>query len=352
MALARFPFVIDGHNDVLSKIADFDSPDGIDRFLSGSSWHLDAPRMKSGGLHGGFFAIWGMLPDETDYDALMAKATYDIPLPAAYPQDAALERTMHEASILLRLEAKGALTVSTSSRQMREVAENGGIAAIMHIEGAEPISADLKELDVLYAAGLRSIGPVWSRNNIFCDGVPFRFPASPDTGKGLSDAGRALVSRCNELRVLVDLSHMTEAGFWDVAEVSNAPLVATHSCAHALCKNTRNLTDKQLRAVAESGGVVGLNYATQFLRADGQRTEHTDLAEMLRHLNHMLNVMGEENVALGSDYDGATVPQDLDGAEKLPVLLRAMDEHGYKEDRIARIAHGNWLRVLADTWGE
>lgn len=346
------PFIFDGHNDVLSKIAGSDSSDAIQRFVEGNqSWHLDMPRMQAGNLLGGFFAIWGMLPEGRDYDALMAQASYDVPLPAEFPQPDAMDRTMHLASILLELQNRGALTICTSAQQIRATADAGKIAAIMHIEGAEAIGPDLYELEVLYAAGLRSVGPVWSRNNIFCDGVPFRFPGSPDSGGGLTNAGRDLVARCNELRVLVDLSHMTEAGFWNVAEQSKAPLVATHSCVHALCESTRNLTDKQLKAVADSGGVVGLNYASQFLRTDGKRTEDVPLALLMTHLDHMLNVMGEENVALGSDYDGATVPQALDGADRMPNLIKAMEQHGYSEDRITRIAHGNWLRVLTDTWG-
>ena len=125
----------------------------------------------------------------------------------------------------------------------------GSLAAVLHIEGAEAIDPELDALEVLHAAGLRSLGPVWSRPNLFGHGVPFRFPSSPDTGPGLTDAGKALVRACNELRLMLDLSHLNEAGFWDVAALSQAPLVASHSNAHALCPCSRNLTDKQLDAI-------------------------------------------------------------------------------------------------------
>jgi membrane dipeptidase len=125
----------------------------------------------------------------------------------------------------------------------------------MHIEGAEAIGEELGELEVLYAAGLRSIGPVWSRPNIFGHGVPFRFPADPEQGPGLTEAGKALVKRCNELGVLVDLSHMNAEGFRDIAGISTKPLVATHSNVHALSNSSRNLMDWQLDAIRESGGV-------------------------------------------------------------------------------------------------
>ena len=101
-------------------------------------------------------------------------------------------------------------------------------------------------LDVLHAAGLRSLGPVWSRPNMFGHGVPFRCPSSPDTGPGLTDLGKALIGACNRLRILIDLSHLNERGFWDVAEISNAPLVATHSNAHAVSPHSRNLTDRAI----------------------------------------------------------------------------------------------------------
>ncbi|MEY8840506.1 dipeptidase, partial [Cribrihabitans sp. XS_ASV171] len=120
----------------------------------------------------------------------------------------------------------------------------GRMAAIFHIEGAEAIDPDLHMLDVFHAAGLRSLGPVWSRPTLYGHGVPFRFPSGPDTGAGLTDLGLRLVRRCNELGIMLDLSHLNEAGFWDVARQSSAPLVASHSNAHAICPHSRNLTDR------------------------------------------------------------------------------------------------------------
>src|SRR5690606_7884594 len=142
---------------------------------------------------------------------------------------------------------------------------------LFQIEGAEAIDPDLNALEVLYQAGLRSLGITWSRPNTFASGVPFRFPSSPDTGPGLTDAGRDLVRACNELGILIDLSHLNQQGFYDVAGLSDAPLVATHSNAHVVSNTSRNLTDDQLEAIRASGGVVGLNYAVAFLRPDGSR---------------------------------------------------------------------------------
>ena len=120
-------------------------------------------------------------------------------------------------------------------RRAARRAGGGNLAAVLHIEGAEAIDPELEALEVFYAAGLRSLGPVWSRPNVFGHGVPFRFPSSPDTGPGLTDAGKELVRACNRLRIMLDLTHLNEAGFWDVAALTDAPLVATHSNVHALC---------------------------------------------------------------------------------------------------------------------
>jgi membrane dipeptidase len=158
------------------------------------------------------------------------------------------------------------------------------------------------------------------------------------------------VRRCNELGLLVDLSHLNERGFRDVARISTAPLVATHSNAHALCPSTRNLTDAQLDAVAASGGVVGVNFGTSFLREDGLTTPDTPVADVVRHVDYLAGRMGVDHVAIGSDFDGALPPGSLAGADRLPVLLEAVREEGWSDEDLAKLAHGNWLRVLRDTW--
>ena len=151
------------------------------------------------------------------------------------------------------------------------------------------------------------MGLVWSRPNAFAHGVPFEFPASPDTGPGLTPAGVELVHACNRLGILVDLSHLNEKGFWDVARTSDAPLVATHSNAHALCASTRNLTDAQLDAIARTGGVVGVNFACGFLCEDGSNDDDTPMSEIVRHVDYLVERMGIDHVAFGSDFDGAKV---------------------------------------------
>jgi membrane dipeptidase len=193
---------------------------------------------------------------------------------------------------------------------------------------------------------------VWSRPNIFGHGVPFAYPSSPDTGPGLSEAGLRLVRACNRLGILIDLSHITEKGFWDVAEASEMPLVATHSNVHAITPVSRNLTDRQLAAIKASNGMVGLNYAASFLRPDGRDSAATPLTDMVRHVDHLVEHLGIDGVGLGSDYDGATIPAEIGDAAGQQALVGALRQAGYGEAELAKLCRDNWLRVLATTWRE
>ena len=224
------------------------------------------------------------------------------------------------------------------------------LGPVLHIEGAEAIDPNFEFLDVLYEAGLRSLGPVWSRPNAFGHGVPFRCPSSPDTGPGLTDLGKELIGACNRLGILIDLSHLNERGFWDVAAISDAPLVATHSNAHALSPHSRNLIDSQLAAIRETGGIVGVNFATSFLRQDGRHDVDTPIELVIEHLEHILKHVGEDGVGFGSDFDGAKIPAAIGNAAGLQNLVEVMRARGYGEPLIEKLCYRNWLRVLEQTW--
>jgi membrane dipeptidase len=218
------------------------------------------------------------------------------------------------------------------------------------LEGADGIDADLSELEKLYRSGLRSLGPVWSRPNTFGHGVPFAWPRSPDTGPGLTPAGKDLVRACNRLGIMIDVSHLNEKGFWDVAGLSAAPLVATHACAHAICSSTRNLTDKQLDAIRESDGVVGVNFSVNDVRPDAQDNADTPLCLLTRHFLYLADRIGIDRVAIGSDFDGATIPAAIKDASGLPNLIAALRAGGFDDDSIRKIAFDNWMRVFRLTW--
>lgn len=350
MSHSSHPPVFDGHNDTILALVEQDSEKRRDFFVESDKGHIDFPRAQRGGLGGGFFAIFTRSPQSKDIlkNKPDTSKPYEVPLPPAPSYAEALQFTVKAASKLFQLEdrAAGKIKVVRTADELEDCLQAGVFAILLHVEGAEAIDPDLDALQVFYQMGLRSLGLVWSRSNSFGHGVPFKFPGSPDTGPGLTDAGKALIKECNRLGIVVDVSHLNEKGFWDVASISTAPLVATHSCAHALSPSTRNLTDKQLDAVAESSGIVGVNYHTGFLRADGSFDKETSLAEIVKHARYMVERMGIDHVGLGSDFDGAIMPQDLKDAAGLPQLMEALADSGFDAAALEQIAYKNWIRVL------
>jgi len=328
--------IFDGHNDALSRLWKAGAA-AAGGFLAGDGeGHVDLPRARAGGLAGGCFAVFTCSPAESSYDSGEYFAAVD--------QGLALKEALAQVALLRRMEraSGGALRVARSVADL----DGDGLAAVLHLEGAEPIGPALDELEVLQATGMRSLGLVWSRPNAFATGVPFAFPGSPDQGPGLTDAGRALVRACAELRILVDLSHLNARGFWDVAEIGDSPLVVSHAGAHALCPSPRNLTDDQLRAIGASGGLVGINFHVGFLRADGEDDSDTPLSAIAEHALHVAEVAGVEAVALGSDFDGATMPAALADVAGLPRVVDALRDAGFGSGDVENIAWGNWVRVL------
>ncbi len=344
----------DGHNDVLLRLWRQEG-DAVAAFLDGEArGQLDLPRATTGGMVGGLYAIFVPSERKGAASAPMDQVPYDVPLPPPPELTHAQRATLEMASLLFRIveRSNGTIHLARTVAEIRAAKAVGAHAPVLHIEGCEALDPDLKMLDVLYAAGLRSLGPVWSRSNIFGHGVPFRFPSSPDTGDGLTDLGKALIRRCNEMRVLVDLSHLNEKGFWDVARLSDAPLVASHSNAHALAASSRNLTDKQLAAIRDSGGLVGVNYAVSFLRQDGKRVAATPLDTVVDHIAYLVERLGEDGVGLGSDFDGATIPDGIASAAGLPNLVAAMRKRQFGEALIEKVCFENWMRVLERRWGK
>jgi membrane dipeptidase len=342
--------IFDGHNDVLLRLWLKKSAEAARHFVEGDGLgHLDLPRMLDAGFAGGIFAIFSPSQARFDHDDNDLNPPYD----GGVSQKSALQSALGMLEIRDQIVALAGheVVLCASAAEVRKAMAKGKLGWITHIEGAEAIAPDLSNLEDLYARGLRSIGPVWSRPNAFAEGVPFRFPASPDTGNGLTEAGRELVRVCNQKRMLLDLSHMNERGFWDVARLSRAPLVATHSNAHALCASSRNLTNEQLLAIRDSRGLVGLNFATGFLREDGRWDSLTEATVLVRHLEHMIRFAGEDCVGLGSDFDGARIPSFIGSVTGLPKLVEAMQAAGFGVDLIDKITSLNWLRVLEETLG-
>lgn len=344
------PSIFDGHNDSLMVLYSTDRS-----FLTRSNTgHFDLARAAEGNFAGGLFAIFvpppGKEPEDGVFSTTLPRSGGEEveEIPGYYAEwltDNCLAkyRRLEEA-------AGGRIRLVTSHGQLLRQLAEGTISVVLHFEGAEAIRPDLSNLEHYYAQGLRSLGLVWSRPNVFGHGVDFAFPGSPDTGPGLTEAGFALVRACNRLGIAIDLSHLNEKGFWDVARTSTAPLIASHSCMHRLCPTSRNLTDRQLAAIKASNGVVGVNFAPAFLRADGKLTADTPISEIVRHLLHGIKEMGVDHVALGSDFDGVLLPQEIGSVAGFPKILDLLAKEGLDSEALFKIAHGNWLRVLGECW--
>jgi len=341
------PAIFDGHNDALTR------PDHARLATGRRGGHLDLPRMRAGGVRGGIFAVFtesavGGREERVPRD----DGVIEFRPAAPVPHQVAAANAAAAAGRLLGLERAGALRVARRIADVDGAREGDGApVAVLHLEGAEAIDPGLESLELWHAGGLRSLGPAWSRGNAFAEGVPFLSPASPDTGPGLSEAGRALIRRCAALGIMVDVSHLNEAGFWDVARLEPGPIVASHSAVHALCPSSRNLTDAQLDEIGASGGLVGIVFACPFLRADFADDPDTPLSVVAEHARYVAARIGVEHVALGSDFDGATIPAPLGDVSGMPRLLEALEHAGFTAAELSLIAWENWRRVLAAWWG-
>jgi membrane dipeptidase len=350
------PLIIDGHNDTLLNLYKQERGGGRSFFIQDERGHIDLPRALSGGLGGGFFAMFVPPPmpenfSEKKKSGPPSKADIEAftrPIDVQYAQE--VTNDLIQLLFEIETDSDGKVQVVRNADEIAKCLEDDVLAAILHFEGAEAIDPDVSNLEDYYAQGLRSVGLTWSRSNVFAHGVPFGFNESPDTGPGLTDAGKNLVSQCNKLGIVIDLSHLNEKGFWDVADITDAPLVATHSAAHQICPSTRNLTDKQIDAVGESDGIIGINFHVGFIRPDGKRDSNTPLSDLVDHVVYVADRIGVDYVALGSDFDGATMPDELGDVSGLPKLVSALRSSGFNEEELKKIAHENWLRVLSKTW--
>ncbi|WP_244549470.1 dipeptidase [Bradyrhizobium erythrophlei] len=343
--------IFDGHNDAAQHLAEY-REGGRDFLVRSEDGHLDLPRAREGGMVGGLFAMYAKAEHPRQGDFTRTADGYEVRL--AEPLDAAYACRTIDAQLsaleTVVARADGKIRCATTVDEIEAARRDSVFSIVLHLEGAEAIDADLDGLARLYARGLRSLGLVWSRPNIFGHGVPFAYPHSPNTGPGLTDAGKALVKACNELGIMLDAAHLNERGFWDLAAVSTAPIVATQACAHAICPATRNLTDRQLDAVRASGGVVGFNFSVSEVRPDGHRDPDIPIGTVVDHLSYLVERMDDDHVALGSDFDGALMPLPLRDASHLPNLIDALRAHGFDDATLRKIAFDNWMRVFRQSW--
>jgi len=308
-----FKLVVDGHCDTLTAAP------GQNRDIGRFSSHgqLDLPRMVSGGLNVQFFAAF-ISPRYKDW---------------------ALKKCLQyiDAFYMLMEKNKEIVEPAFDAGGIRKIAGAGKAAALLAVEGGEALSGDLAVLRMLHRLGVRSITLTWNGRNELGDGV-----GEGETAGGLSLYGRAVVMEMNRLGMLVDVSHLSEKGFWDVAEVSGRPFAATHANCHALCDHPRNLTDAQIEHLANSGGVVGLSFVPAFVHPS-----KPDLEALIKHVDHIAERFGTQCIGLGSDFDGMDdyLP-GLEDATCLPRLAEELMARGYSYDHVSDIMGGNWMRLL------
>jgi membrane dipeptidase len=349
--------VFDGHNDTLTNVFIPERAKGRTFFEESDIGHIDLPRAKKGDLAGGLFAIYTPPPPSSkERDAMFGVTTtkdgYIVspksPIDQKYAED--FTNSIIDFAYKLESESKQSKKIVKSFDELQESLNHNILAVVLHFEGAEAIKEDLSNLEDFYNKGLRSLGLVWSRPNVFGNGVPFIFPHSPDTGNGLTNAGKELVKKCNELGIIVDLAHINEKGFFEVAHLTTAPLVVTHGDVYALCEYTRNYTDAQLDAIGESGGVIGINFEPMSTRSDGKDDDNTPLSVLVSHIDYVVKRIGIDHVAFGSDFDGAGMPRELKDVTGLPKIITALKNAGYEKAALEKITSKNWLRVIKKTW--
>ncbi|MBS7631282.1 dipeptidase [Candidatus Bathyarchaeota archaeon] len=233
------------------------------------------------------------------------------------------------------------------------------ISIIIGFEGCEAICEDLRFLNIFYRLGLRRLTLTWNNRNAIADGVRWQRSKS-----GLTEFGVEVVRECNKLGILVDVSHITDNGFWDTLEVSKDPIIASHSNCRALCKSMRNLTDEMINTLAEKGGVIGVNYVPFFLSdidfskfqagdpEEMKKVESVTVERVVDHIEHIEEVVGNvDHIGLGSDFDGVpSIAKGLEDASKLPNLTKALVARGYSDQEIEKILGGNFLRVIKRVW--
>ncbi len=229
------------------------------------------------------------------------------------------------------------IAVCCNAADIDKVIAEGKVAAVLSIEGGECLNGELSVLRQLYRLGVRSMLLAWNHRNLLADG------SGEQHGAGLSDFGRQVVAEMDRLGMIIDVSHLCEASFNDVLSLAKKPIIASHSNSKAVCCHERNLTDSQLSDIRSNGGVVGINFYPYFLN----NTESANIDDVVRHIEHICSVIGEDHIGIGADYDGIEcIPIGLESTERIPALFERLQQLNYSSRFIEKIAGRNFMRVI------
>ncbi len=312
-------FIIDGHIDTVLNL----EKDNYDFSTYNPSFHVDLPRLKKAGVGIEIFALY---------------------VEEKFKPHFAVERTIQLIDRFYQIFAKNnEMLLIKNYQDINKVRDNNKIGAILAIEGGEGIF-DLCALRTFYRLGVRLITLTWNNRNHIADGVN-----EAGTGGGLTNYGKKLVKKMNEIGMIVDLSHISPTGFWDVINICKQSPVASHSNARAICDVPRNLSDKQIIALAKKRSIIGINFCPDFLNKSGK----AEIKDVIKHINYIKNLVGIEYIGLGTDYDGIiNTPSGLEDISYLPVLAEELLTNGFSKTEIKMIFQENWLRIFREVMGE
>jgi len=320
---------IDMHCDTLMR--SFMNP-GMDMLnIEGSM--VDLNRLKQGGAMAQFFAMF-LLPPGAEKMMKLDKPVDD----DEYIQ------ILHD-TLMKNIEAHSDIIgFATNAETMLANDKAGKMSAFLTIEDGRSVNGSMEKLEKYYDMGVRLISLTW--NFVNCFGSPnSKDPAVMNAG--LTDFGKDAVVRMQELGMLVDVSHLSDGGFYDVAKLAKKPFVASHSNCRALCPHTRCMTDDMIRLLADKGGVSGINFGPEFLNADVTCKDST-IKLMVDHIKHFIKIGGEDVVGIGSDFDGIGGNLEIGSAHLMPNLFDALHKEGFSDDLIEKIAYKNELRVISE----
>jgi len=332
MRIHREALVVDTHCDTLKCLmpmftlprnSQWDDRSDIGMGVRSTLGHIDIPRLREGGVDCQVFAISSVRDRTRPYALRTAMEMIDI----FYRECEAYEDS---------------ITPVTTHDGILKAAEEGKVAAMLSIEGADIIEGKIGMLRVFHRLGVRMVGLVHSLRNELADGV-----ADHRTGGGLSELGVQAVEELDRLGVLIDISHLSDAGFRDLLEVAKGPVMASHSNARAVCDHPRNMTDEMIREMADRGGVTGMNFAPGFVHPI-----HATVQGVVDHVDHIVALVGPDHVGLGSDFDGIPyTPEGLEDVTRMPGITGELVERGYSEEDIRKILGGNHLRLMKQVVG-
>lgn len=324
--------IVDMHCDTISALY-WKRKNGCEEHLSANSLSIDLHKMRSGGYCLQDFAVFVNMELVAD------------------PLETALEM-INLYWQELGMCGKG-LAPALSWADICKNREQGKISALLTMEEGGILKGDLANLERLYRLGVRMIGLSWNYpNELGAPNLQWDSYGTPlftsRSGEGLTEFGLEVLWEAQRLGMIVDVSHLSDGGFWDVVHHMRQPFVASHSNAQAVCGVCRNLTDEMIRALADKGGVMGVNFCEDFLCAGDERQPGMLLDAVVRHIRHIINVGGEDCCGLGSDFDGIESGQDLQTAADVEKLIRRLEQEGSSPRQIDKICRENVLRVYRE----